>query len=94
MREALIVGTAAAFISLGGIESHADSNVPSRAPYAVAGYGGAPSAMGRRAMIEGRATHTDVVPEDAVNGYVGYRSVGLSGNSEDCNRGCALSNGS
>ena len=27
-------------------------------------------------------------------GYPDYRSVGLSDNPDDCNRGCALSNGS
>jgi hypothetical protein len=32
-------------------------------------------------------------PNSQWNGYVDYRSVGLSGNPDDCNKGCAVTTG-
>ena len=42
---------------------------------------------------DGRAQYMDVQRNAHWNGYVDHKSVGLGDNSEDCNRGCAISNG-
>ena len=45
-------------------------------------------------IFEGRAALTPVSPYGSWNGPVDLKSVGLSDNPDDCNNGCALSNGS
>jgi len=98
MRKISILGTAAIFLALGGIEAKADNpyvHSPSR--HAIMGHQAAPRAKARRFTTRGpanwRAEYKDVQPDAPWNGYVDYKSVGLSDNPEDCNRGCAVSNG-
>jgi hypothetical protein len=38
-------------------------------------------------------TPTNVQSQSQGNGYVDYRNVGLSGNPDDCNKGCAVPTG-
>ncbi|WP_158814319.1 hypothetical protein [Methylocapsa sp. S129] len=96
MRTMLMLATAAAALAFGAVSDTANavnSNVPSWSPYAIMGDSAAPRATAPRPMIERRAADENVSPMGAANGYVDYKSVGLSGNPEDCNKGCAVSNG-
>ena len=95
MRNLLVLGTAAAALAFGAVNDAANAsnpNVPSWSPYAIIGYGAAPRTIALRPMIERRAAAV-ISPDSAASGYVDYKSVGLSDNPEDCNNGCAVSNG-
>jgi hypothetical protein len=88
MRTISMLGTAAIFFVVGAIQAEADGlTVPHKWRHA---------AISRHA--DWRAEYKAVqpnAPKPAApgSGYVDYRSVGLSDNPDDCNRGCALSNG-
>ena len=85
MRTFSMLATAAVFIALAGVEANAGNpNVPSWSPYAIMDVGASSPAAKPRAMVEHRAAYVN--PNGAP---VDYKSVGLSGNREDCNSGCA-----
>jgi len=94
MRNMLVIGTAAAALALGAVSDAANAsnpNVPSWSPYAImdAPSAGAPAP----ATPESRAAFVDPNKANAMNGFVDYKSVGLSSDPNDCNNGCAVSNG-
>lgn len=106
MRKMLVIATAAVAVTLGGAAANAaNPNVPAWSPYAIMGYGAAPAAIKPGPMIWGRAADTNASPgsapvpsrytlhnpEGPLNDY--YKGVGLSDDRNDCNNGCALSNG-
>jgi hypothetical protein len=92
MNKMMVLGTTAIFVALGGVEANAGNpNVPSWSPYAIMGYDATHPTMKFEPMIEGRSSYTNENLEGPLNDY--YKGVGLSDNPEDCNRGCAVSNG-
>jgi hypothetical protein len=88
MRKISMLGTLAIFLALGGVEANA---AISEAPYLKTNHRATYHAMMHAPMREGRAAY--VSPGGLWNGPVDYKSVGLSDNPDDCNNGCALSNG-
>jgi hypothetical protein len=94
MRKIPMLGAAVIFVALGGIDANAaNPNVLPSSQYSILGYDAAPAATAPKPTMEGRAAYTAVDPYRLGNGYVDYKSVGLSSDPEDCNRGCAASNG-
>jgi hypothetical protein len=92
MRKILVLATAAMLVALGGVTiSAAPLPGPSWRLHAKIGRQAGHPAIRREPMTEGRAAYTIVSPGKNLNDY--YRDVGLSNDPEDCNKGCALSNG-
>jgi hypothetical protein len=90
----LVLATATvalAVVATNNAANAANPNVPSWSPYAILD---APSARAPApATAERRAAFVDPDKANAMDGFVDYRSVGLSSDPNDCNDGCALSNG-
>ncbi len=90
MSNLLMLGTVTAALAVGafgGAANAANPNVPSWSPYTLIQVPAAP------AMGEGRAALVGPAWAGPANGFVDYKSVGLSSNPDDCNNGCAVSNG-
>jgi hypothetical protein len=90
MRKLLILATVTAALAVGafgGAANAANPNVPSWSPYTMI------HVPASRPMSEGRAAFVAPNWAGLANGPVDYKSVGLSDNPDDCNNGCALSNG-
>jgi hypothetical protein len=90
MRKIAMLGVAALALALGGTCANATTAdlYRGKAAHRVIHHATA------RPMFEGRAAYAPVSPYGSWSGPVDYKSVGLSDNPDDCNKGCALSNGS
>jgi len=90
MRNVLMLGTVTAVLvvsAFSGAANAANPNVPSWSPYTMIQVPAAPP------MVEGRAAFVGPTWAGPGNGPVDYKSVGLSDNPDDCNKGCAVSTG-
>jgi hypothetical protein len=90
MRNFLVLGTVTATLAisaLGAPANAANPNVPSWSPYTMI------HVPAWRPTSEGRAASVGPAWAGPANGPVDYKSVGLSSNPDDCNNGCAVSNG-
>ncbi len=92
MRKALTLGAVVTVVAFGQLGANAGTrNVPSWSPYATIETDPALPVMNASPMVEGRSAYTIDNPEGPLNDF--YKGVGLSDNPDDCNKGCAVSNG-
>jgi hypothetical protein len=92
MRNLLVLGIVTAALAVGAASGAANAanpnpNVPTWSPYTMI------RVPAWRPMAEGRAASVAPAWAGPANGPVDYKSVGLSNNPDDCNNGCAVSNG-
>jgi hypothetical protein len=89
MRKIMMLAMTTSLVALGAIAANAGSpNTLPKSHHAVAGRQ-VTLRKPASSMREGRAAYVG-----PWNAYPDYKSVGLSDNPDDCNDGCALSNGS